>query len=90
MVWWKDANDSLHLSALRYANVGSGNLIHYATDITPGTGQSAKPSLGDSCSFEFYPGPIGNCDSAHKTSTTVFGKSLNLKLMHILIGINVE
>ena len=71
----KDANDSLHLSALRYANVGSGNLNNYATDITPGTGQSLQPSIGDSCSFfEFYPGPIGNCDSASLNNYNRFWK----------------
>ena len=74
----KDANDSLHLSGLKWGvipgNHHSGN--SYAVDITPGnSGSLQQASIGDSCSFfEFYPGPIGNCDSASQNVYNRFWK----------------
>ena len=48
---------------------------NYAVDITPGTaGSLQQASHVDSYSFEFYPGPIGNCDSASQNIYNVFGK----------------
>ena len=56
-------------------NIG-GLMGNYAVDITPGTaGSLQQASHVDSCSFfEFYPGPIGNCDSASQNIYNRFWK----------------
>ena len=66
----KDANDSLHLSALRYGDVGSGNL-NIMPDITPGTGQSYNPRLEIHVVLNFIQVLLATVILPHKTSITV-------------------